>query len=76
METKSSSDLKRSAAFCGAAIAVEPRAGTCSGAAFRAIGRNQEEAGLMTRAMTAAMAVFGPKRKFSPAVILLLIFVV
>lgn len=78
MEAKSSADRLRSAAFCGMAVAVEPCAGRGSigGAASSAIGRNQEEAGVLTRAMKAAMAVFGSSRGFSFMVTLLLIFVV
>ena len=72
METKSSSHLLRSAAFRSAAVAGGPYAGR-SGTNSGAIGRSQEEAGLMTGAV--GEAVFGSERILLPAVVLLLIFV-
>ncbi|HQI01141.1 MAG TPA: hypothetical protein PLA18_07710 [Deltaproteobacteria bacterium] len=75
MEAKSSSHLTRSAAFRDAAVAEGFHAGKFRGTVLRAIGRNQEEAGSMTGATKAAMAVSGSKSKISPAVSLLLIFV-
>lgn len=75
MENKSSSHLMRSAAFRYAVVAVG-LGGRNSGVVSRAIGRDQEEAGLMTGAVRAAMAVFGSERYPLPAVTLLLIFAV
>ena len=75
MVTKSSSHLMRSAALRNAAIAegIHARKG---GAVSGAIGGNQEEAGLTTGVLRAAMAVCGSKRTQLPAVVLLLIFVI
>ncbi len=79
----SGADLIRSAAFIGAGIAMGLGAigpgvgeGFVGGKACEAIGRNPDEAGLLTRTMLVAQAVSESTGIYSLVVALLLIFVV
>ncbi|MBN2297166.1 MAG: ATP synthase F0 subunit C [Deltaproteobacteria bacterium] len=79
----SGADLVRAAAFIGAGIAMGLGAigpgvgeGFVGGKACEAIGRNPEEAGLLTRTMLVAQAVAESTGIYSLVVALLLIFVV
>ncbi len=79
----SGEDLMRAAAFLGAGIsmglgAIGPGVGEgfVGGKACEAIGRNPEEAGLLTRTMLVAQAVSESTGIYSLVVALLLIFVV
>ncbi|MGC9324510.1 MAG: ATP synthase F0 subunit C [Desulfomonilia bacterium] len=79
----SGADLVRAAAFLGAGIAMGLGAigpgvgeGFVGGKACEAIGRNPEEAGLLTRTMLVAQAVSESTGIYSLVVSLLLIFVV
>lgn len=79
----SGEDLMRAAAFLGAGIAMGLGAigpgvgeGFVGGKACEAIGRNPEEAGLLTRTMLVAQAVSESTGIYSLVVALLLIFVV
>lgn len=79
----SGADLVRAAAFLGAGMAMGLGAigpgvgeGFVGGKACEAIGRNPEEAGLLTRTMLVAQAVSESTGIYSLVVSLLLIFVV
>ncbi|HOO38914.1 MAG TPA: ATP synthase F0 subunit C [Deltaproteobacteria bacterium] len=79
----SGADLVRAAAFIGAGIAMGLGAigpgvgeGFVGGKACEAIGRNPDEAGLLTRTMLVAQAVAESTGIYSLVVALLLIFVV
>jgi F-type H+-transporting ATPase subunit c len=79
----SGADLIRAAAFIGAGIAMGLGAigpgigeGFVGGKACEAIGRNPDEAGLLTRTMLVAQAVSESTGIYSLVVALLLIFVV
>ncbi len=79
----SGADLVRAAAFIGAGLAMGLGAigpgvgeGFVGGKACEAIGRNPEEAGLLTRTMLVAQAVAESTGIYSLVVALLLIFVV
>jgi F-type H+-transporting ATPase subunit c len=83
MENISGADLVRAAAFIGAGIAMGLGAigpgvgeGFAGGKACEAIGRNPDEAGLLTRTMLVAQAVAESTGIYSLVVALLLIFVV
>ena len=83
MENISGADLVRAAAFIGAGIAMGLGAigpgvgeGFAGGKACEAIGRNPDEAGLLTRTMLVAQAVSESTGIYSLVVALLLIFVV
>jgi F-type H+-transporting ATPase subunit c len=83
MENISGADLVRAAAFIGAGIAMGLGAigpgmgeGYAGGKACEAIGRNPDEAGLLTRTMLVAQAVSESTGIYSLVVALLLIFVV
>lgn len=83
MDNISGADLVRAAAFIGAGIAMGLGAigpgvgeGFAGGKACEAIGRNPEEAGLLTRTMLVAQAVAESTGIYSLVVALLLIFVV
>jgi len=76
-------DLVRAASFMGAGIAMGLGAigpgigeGFVGGKACEAIGRNPDEAGLLTRTMLVAQAVAESTGIYSLVVALLLIFVV
>jgi len=79
----SGADLVRAAAFIGAGLAMGLGAigpgigeGFVGGKACEAIGRNPDEAGLLTRTMLVAQAVAESTGIYSLVVALLLIFVV
>ncbi|MCD6570655.1 MAG: ATP synthase F0 subunit C [Deltaproteobacteria bacterium] len=79
----SGADLIRAACFLGAGIAMGLGAigpgvgeGFVGGKACEAIGRNPDEAGLLTRTMLVAQAVSESTGIYSLVVALLLIFVV
>jgi len=79
----SGADLIRAASFLGAGIAMGLGAigpgigeGFVGGKACEAIGRNPDEAGLLTRTMLVAQAVSESTGIYSLVVALLLIFVV
>ncbi|TFH48870.1 MAG: ATP synthase F0 subunit C [Methanothrix sp.] len=79
----SGADLGRAAAFIGTGIAMGLGAigpgvgeGFVGGKACEAIGRNPDEAGLLTRTMLVAQAVAESTGIYSLVVALLLIFVV
>ena len=79
----SGADLVRAAAFIGAGVAMGLGAigpgvgeGFVGGKACEAIGRNPDEAGLLTRTMLVAQAVAESTGIYSLVVALLLIFVV
>ncbi|MEA3221925.1 MAG: ATP synthase F0 subunit C [Thermodesulfobacteriota bacterium] len=79
----SGADLIRAACFLGAGIAMGVGAigpgigeGFVGGKACEAIGRNPDEAGLLTRTMLVAQAVSESTGIYSLVVALLLIFVV
>ncbi len=83
MENISGADLVRAAAFIGAGLAMGLGAigpgmgeGFAGGKACEAIGRNPDEAGLLTRTMLVAQAVSESTGIYSLVVALLLIFVV
>ncbi|HPX50465.1 MAG TPA: ATP synthase F0 subunit C [Desulfomonilia bacterium] len=83
MDNITGADLVRAAAFIGAGIAMGLGAigpgvgeGYAGGKACEAIGRNPEEAGLLTRTMLVAQAVAESTGIYSLVVALLLIFVV
>jgi F-type H+-transporting ATPase subunit c len=83
MENISGADLVRAAAFIGAGLAMGLGAigpgmgeGYAGGKACEAIGRNPDEAGLLTRTMLVAQAVSESTGIYSLVVALLLIFVV
>jgi F-type H+-transporting ATPase subunit c len=83
MDNITGADLVRAAAFIGAGIAMGLGAigpgvgeGFAGGKACEAIGRNPEEAGLLTRTMLVAQAVAESTGIYSLVVALLLIFVV
>ena len=79
----SGADLVRAASFIGAGLAMGLGAigpgvgeGFVGGKACEAIGRNPDEAGLLTRTMLVAQAVAESTGIYSLVVALLLIFVV
>ncbi|HHO77297.1 MAG TPA: ATP synthase F0 subunit C [Deltaproteobacteria bacterium] len=79
----SGADLVRAATFIGAGLAMGLGAigpgigeGYVGGKACEAIGRNPDEAGLLTRTMLVAQAVSESTGIYSLVVALLLIFVV
>jgi len=79
----SGADLVRAAAFIGAGLAMGLGAigpglgeGFVGGKACEAIGRNPDEAGLLTRTMLVGQAVAESTGIYSLVVALLLIFVV
>ena len=83
MENISGADLVKAAAFLGAGIAMGLGAigpgvgeGFTGGKACEAIGRNPDNAGLLTRTMLVAQAVAESTGIYSLVVALLLIFVV
>ena len=83
MDNITGADLVRAAAFIGAGIAMGLGAigpgvgeGYAGGKACEAIGRNPEEAGLLTRTMLVAQAVAESTGIYSLVVALLLIFVI
>ncbi|NLW68174.1 MAG: ATP synthase F0 subunit C [Bacteriovoracaceae bacterium] len=83
MDNITGADLVRAAAFIGAGIAMGLGAigpgvgeGFAGGKACEAIGRNPDEAGLLTRTMLVAQAVAESTGIYSLVVALLLIFVV
>ena len=83
MDNITGADLVRAAAFIGAGIAMGLGAigpgvgeGFAGGKACEAIGRNPDNAGLLTRTMLVAQAVAESTGIYSLVVALLLIFVV